>query len=417
MKLWKKAAGALKDQNSIWMVTLSRRSVYRNPDLEAAIIRATSHDESYVDYKNVQRVFAWVRMSPTYLKPLVKAISTRMERTGCWAVALKGLMLMHGIFCCKIPAVRMIGRLPFDLSNFSDSHLSPEKSWGHSMLVRTYFTFLDQKSALLCAQVSQDAKRTSSAASGCQKPMITVMMAKLLMLQELQSLLDLLLQIKPQADGIKRSGLVLEAMDCIIIEIFDVYSKICTLIATILSRIYDSTREEASTVLNVLHQGNKQAKELSHFFELCNSLGVLNASEFPKVEQVPVEDMEEVQRVIDRRISSDHVLLEIRDDVPVVNTDDSKLNKGNSRAIIVREMVRPIIPYEGTQKFLTTVVTDKWEVFEDEALKVHTMTYSGFSSNVKTLGAVVTEPLAAKSNVSNNHVQRHKAEIPDFITF
>lgn len=411
MKLWKKAAGALKDQNSIWIAALSRRSVYRNPDLEAAIIRATSHDESQIDYKNVQRVFAWVRMSSTYLKPLVKAISARMERTGTWVVALKGLMLMHGVFCCKIPAVQMIGRLPFDLSNFSDSHLSREKAWGYNMFVRTYFTFLDQKSSFLCARVPQGSKRTSSAASRCEKPKMMVMMAELRMLQELQSLLDLLLQVKPQADGIRRAVLVLEAMDCVIIEIFEVYSKICALIATILSCIYDSTRAEASIVLSVLHMANKQANELSHFFDLCNSLGVLNASEFPKVEQVPMEDIKEVERVINGRISSKHkIVLEISDDLYTDNKDDSEQNKGSSRAIIFREMVNSIIPREGPHEFLTTIVTDKWEVFEDEDLKVHNITYGGRSSGT-------TDTLAAFANVSNNHVQPYKQEIPDLITF
>ncbi|OWM76691.1 putative clathrin assembly protein At1g25240 [Punica granatum] len=407
MKLWKRAAGAVKDQNSIWIAAVSRRSVYRNPDLEAAIIRATSHDESYVDYKNVQRVFTWVRTSPTYLKPLLLALSARMQRTRSWAVALKGLMLMHGIFCCKIPAVQRIGRLLFDFSGFEDSHMSPHKAWGYNAFVRAYFTFLDQKAALLCARVPQGPKAPSSAsnsfsASTREKPTKMIMMAELLMLQELQSLLDLLLQIKPKAEGMRRAGLVLEAMDCVIIEIFDVYSKICTLIARVLSRVYESTKAEASTALNVLQQANKQAEALSHFFEFCNSLGVLNASEFPKVEQVPAEDIEEVERIVKRRVSSDEkLLLEISDDVCRKN-DDSEWNMDHNRAIVVREMAGPIVQHVGQQKFLTTIVTDKWEVFDDDHhLKVHSIINGGFSSNVS----------------NNHHVQPYKQEIPDLITF
>jgi hypothetical protein len=107
MKLWRRAAGALKDQNSILAVSLSGQTRYRNSDLEAAIVNATSHDESYVDYRSAQRVFAWIRASPVSLKPLIWALASRS-----WVVAIKGLMLMHGVFCCKTAAVRRIGRLP-----------------------------------------------------------------------------------------------------------------------------------------------------------------------------------------------------------------------------------------------------------------------------------------------------------------
>ncbi|RVW34600.1 putative clathrin assembly protein [Vitis vinifera] len=89
MKLWNRASGNLKDRNSIWMASISRRSPNRNPDLEAAIIRATSHDETYVDYRNAQRVFAWVKTSPAYLKPLIWALSKRMEKTRSWVVPSK----------------------------------------------------------------------------------------------------------------------------------------------------------------------------------------------------------------------------------------------------------------------------------------------------------------------------------------
>ncbi|KAG6757585.1 hypothetical protein POTOM_037903 [Populus tomentosa] len=65
------------------------------PDLEAAIVNATSHDESYVDYRNAQRVFALIRDSPVSLKPLIWPLASRS-----WVVAIKGLMLMPGVFCC-----------------------------------------------------------------------------------------------------------------------------------------------------------------------------------------------------------------------------------------------------------------------------------------------------------------------------
>ncbi|KAK4763793.1 hypothetical protein SAY87_013231 [Trapa incisa] len=386
MKLWKRAAGALKDHRSIWISAVSRRSVYRSPDLEAALIRATSHDESRVDYKNVQRVFAWVRTSPNYLRPFVEAISARMERTGSWPVALKGLMLMHGVFYCKVPAVHKIGCLPFDFSNFSDSHTSHNKAWGYNMLIRSYFAFLDHKSTFLYASAKTAAASTS-------------MMADLTTLQEMQSLLDLLLRIKPQTTAMRRAELVLEAMDCVVIEIFNIYSKICKLIASVLSLIaQDST--EAAMALSAIHQANKQADELSQFFEMCRIIGVLNASEFPKVEWVPVEDIEVIRRVVDGQIP--------------MRPKTSLADEGTSgRAVTVTETPGSAPSQTGQQRLLTTIVTDKWEVFDDDE--------DEWSSSLGTWSIVSTTTAAAATTPAyrnNHHVQPYyRQEIPDFITF
>lgn len=127
--LWRRAAAAVKDGHSLWMARLmaGRRKGAGGrqfPDLEVAVIRATSHDPSRIDYTNAQRVFTWVRTSPsTFLRPLLLALSRRMQRTRSWVVALKGLLLIHGVFCSRTPLLDKIGRLPFDLSNFQANHL------------------------------------------------------------------------------------------------------------------------------------------------------------------------------------------------------------------------------------------------------------------------------------------------------
>ncbi|KAF2305704.1 hypothetical protein GH714_007667 [Hevea brasiliensis] len=275
MKFWRRATGALKDQRSILLASLSRLSGYRNPDLEAAIIKATNHNDSYVDYGNVQRVFAWIRASPVSMKPLIRALSSRMEKTRSWVVALKGLMLMHGVFCCKTPAVLRIGRLPFDLSNFSDGHSKSGKMWGFNAFVRSYYAFLDQRSALLYEQRKQT-----------EDPMVQ----ELLKLQNWQILLDLLLRIKPRNSNM-RENLILEAMDCVIVEIFDVYSKICNGIAKILLGIYSAGKLEARMALKVLQKAMTQGEDLALYFEFCRDFGVFNAMEVPKVTHIPEEDI------------------------------------------------------------------------------------------------------------------------------
>ena len=67
----------------------------RSPELEAAVIRATGHDEGPVDYRSVSRVFALARASPPALQPLMWALARLAGRTWCWAAALKVLVLAH----------------------------------------------------------------------------------------------------------------------------------------------------------------------------------------------------------------------------------------------------------------------------------------------------------------------------------
>ncbi|KAF3619603.1 putative IAA-alanine resistance protein 1-like [Capsicum annuum] len=201
MRLWRKVSGLLKDQNSVWIDSLLRRTTLWNPDIEAAVIKATSHDEFSMNMKNVDRIFRWLRLSSTNIKPLIWAISIRTEKMRSWVVAIKVLILMHGLYSTRLPCIQRIGRLTFDLSNFKDGHSRNYKMQGINVFIRSYFAFLDQKSPL-----------SDSA-------------------------------IVP---------LVLEAMDCVMTEIFYVYSKIRLGIARVLSRINSVGKVKAIMALKII---------------------------------------------------------------------------------------------------------------------------------------------------------------------
>ncbi|KAB2620113.1 clathrin assembly protein [Pyrus ussuriensis x Pyrus communis] len=354
MKLWKKAAGLIKDRNSIWVATISRRTSFRNPDLEAIIIKATSHDEATVDYKNFHRVYQWVRTSPLYLKPLLYALSTRMEKTHSWVVALKGLMLMHGIFCCKILSVQKIGRLPFDLSNFCDKHSKPSKTWAYDAFVRAYFTYLDQRSAFL---------------STLEEPPLLEELGRL---QKWQSLLDMLLEIKPEAISPHRTNnhtynnkvyLISEAMICLLTEIFDVYSRVCKAIAGALLRIYAAPgKQEAQMALGVVQKAGVQGEELSLYLEYCMDMGILSAADCPKVEQIPEEDIRDLERIINQASKRKESFVEC-----------------DRMAAAQMEEDKAIVPMQKPTKKSKTIITDKWEVFEEDLISWVSADTSGFS--------------------------------------
>ncbi|XP_010511773.1 PREDICTED: putative clathrin assembly protein At1g68110 [Camelina sativa] len=342
MKLWKRAAAAIKDRKSLLAIGFSRRSSsssYRNADLETAIIKATSHDDTSVDYSNAHRVYKWIRSSPLNLKTLINALSTRVNHTRSWIVALKSLMLLHGVLCTKVPSVvGEIRRLPFDLSGFSDGHSCLSKTWGFNIFVRTYFAFLHNYSSFLSDQIHRIRNnRTKS------NEKVENVIQDLEKIQKLQSLLDMIIQIKPIADNMKKT-LILEAMDCLVIESINIFGRIRSGIIKILPL---AGKTEAATVLKIVQKATSQGEDLTIYFDFCKGFGVPNARETPQFVSIPEEEVEAIEEMIEKPKPKPEKEEE-------VEVEDEK-------AMVVLEQPGK----------LKTIITDKWEIFEDDYHKNH----------------------------------------------
>lgn len=382
----------LKDQSSIWLTSFSKRTSWRNPEIEVAVIKSTSHNDSLIDYRNAQRVFAWVRVSPAYLKPLVWAIAMRIQKTRSWVVALKGLMLMHGVFCCRVPALRRIGRLPFDLSSFKDEHTKHGEKWGHDTFIRAYYSFLDRKSSLLFSHSQEQYKgqlRKVEADQDEQKTS-TSMMQCLVWLQEMQDLLDMLLEIKPQSESMVGT-LILEAMDCVMIEIFDVYSRICSGISAVLIQICSAGKVEASMGLKVLHKANIQGKELCLYIKFCRELGVNNAVNCPAVKQIPEEDIRMLE----------HIITEVEDRSNEQNNDTTK--ERSSSTVILESKIEE--RSDSGRYSLQTKVTDQWEAFDEDHSRIFVMGEKVAKSREEHLKALI-----------DIHAHGNRTEFPNLIS-
>ncbi|CAN7122798.1 unnamed protein product [Brassica rapa subsp. narinosa] len=328
MKLWKRAAAAIKDQKSLIAVGFSRRASYRNTDLEAAIIKATSHDDSSVDYSNAQRVYKWIKASPLNLKTLNHALSSRVNHTRSWIVALKSLMLLHGVVSCKVPSVvGEIRRLPFDLSDFSDGHSSLSRTWGFNIFVRAYFAFLNSYSSFTSDQIIRTRANLRSDKVDSVKQQLD-------RIQKLQSLLDLILQIRPIADNMKRA-LILEAMDCIVLESINIYGRICSGIIKILPA---AGKTDAARSLKIVNKATSQGEDLAMYFEFCKGFGVSNARDTPQFVTIPMAEVEAMEKMVKR-----------------VEKYEEEVVEEEEKAIVLLEKPR-----------LQTIITDKWETFEDD---------------------------------------------------
>lgn len=306
---WRRAAAALKDRRSLLLARLRPRRAgssswqWHHREMEAAVIRATSHEDRWMDYRSAGRVFAWARSSPSLLRPVMWALARRARRTRCWVVALKSLMIAHGLLLRSglAPRAARAGRVPFELADFRDrSSSSSARSLAFSAFVRAYFRFLDYRS-LFAAQEDTDGDDTKKLWLSDPQAACLDRIAKK------QFLLELLLQIRPYGDGME-VPLVLEAMDCALIEIFQVYGEICTGIARFLvsgvpgGPAKPTTMRKAATAagVKVLWRAAEQSAQLSSYFDLCRGLGVANARKLPAAAFVRLkdDDVRDLERIL-----------------------------------------------------------------------------------------------------------------------
>ncbi|KAI6679226.1 hypothetical protein NL676_033107 [Syzygium grande] len=147
----RKTLGAVKDQTSIGLAKVASNMA---PELEVAIVKATSHDDDPVDEKYIRRILNLTSYSRGYVHACVSALSKRLSKTRDYIVALKSLVVIHRllndgdpIFHEEIMYATRRGARLLNLSDFRDEAHS--SSWDHSAFVRTYAGYLDQKLELI----------------------------------------------------------------------------------------------------------------------------------------------------------------------------------------------------------------------------------------------------------------------------
>ncbi|KAI4346939.1 hypothetical protein L6164_007802 [Bauhinia variegata] len=147
----RKAIGAVKDQTSIGIAKVASNMA---PELEVAIVKATSHDDDPASEKYMREILGLMSYSRGYVHACVSAVSKRLGKTRDWIVALKALVLVHRLlnegpplFQEEILYATRRGTRLLNMSDFRDEAHS--SSWDHSAFVRTYAMYLDQRLELM----------------------------------------------------------------------------------------------------------------------------------------------------------------------------------------------------------------------------------------------------------------------------
>ena len=373
MKLSKRASGMFKDKYSLWLTTLKTENGHRNPEIEAAVIKATNHDEFHVDYSNWERIFTWVRFSQSHIKTIVWGITTRMEKTRSWVVALKGLMLMHGVFCCNLAAGQQIGRLPFDFSNFKDRNSRNEAIWGYNEFIRAYYSFLDQKSSFIFLHAQKKRKSTKLPKIGDDRKSdhssnSASVMQDLVLLKTMQGLLDSLLRTRLETYSMdshkKVSPLVLEAMNYIVVEMNVIHNRICKVTSMVLTRIYESAgTAEVTLALKIMRIAKSQHEQLSSYYKFCKAIGVLCAKDCPTLKPFPEEDIENLEKMLATGgLAMFNPGQKIYKSLAVA---DQKNDTRNRETLVVAE-TNDVDEEDDGMSTLKTIITDEWQMFDDD---------------------------------------------------
>lgn len=340
----RKAIGAVKDQTSIGIAKVASNMA---PDLEVAIVKATSHDDDPASEKYIREILNLTSLSRGYILACVTSVSRRLGKTRDWVVALKALMLVHRLlnegdplFQEEILYSTRRGTRLLNMSDFRDEAHS--SSWDHSAFVRTYAFYLDQRLELALFERKSGGNGSSSSHhsngrddfrsppqrsydydnAGIPKrsrsygdmnemgggggrdekkavtPLREMTPERIFgKMGHLQRLLDRFLTLRPTGLA-KNSRMILIALYPVVRESFKLYADICEVLAVLLDKFFDMEYADCVKAFDAYASAAKQIDELIAFYNWCKETGVARSSEYPEVQRITSKLLETLEEFV-----------------------------------------------------------------------------------------------------------------------
>ncbi|MCO5595661.1 hypothetical protein L7F22_049706 [Adiantum nelumboides] len=326
------AIGLLKDQTSI---SIAKVASSGTPDLEVAIVKATSHEEVPSEERYVQVVLHRTSFSRAYVNACVCNIARRLSKTCNWVVAIKALILSHRLlrdgdaaFGKELMLSRRQGMRVLNVSDFRDeSHLN---GWDFSAFVHAYGFYLDSR--LDCSSWGSfgarpkpdrrashkdssfeysdsvhhsdeygsydndtEMKHPEKEKSSSLKDMKMHQLIEIL--PAFQRLLGRVLACKPTGPA-KANRLVSVALYAVIRESFVIYADLQDGLAVLHDSFFDMDLEDCGRVLEIFVRAAKQMDQLMSFYSFCKALGVCKTAEYPSVHVISKDLLVEMEDFI-----------------------------------------------------------------------------------------------------------------------
>ncbi|KAE8658250.1 putative clathrin assembly protein [Hibiscus syriacus] len=315
----RKAIGAVKDQTSIGIAKVESNMA---PELEVAIVKATSHDDDPADEKYVRQILSLTSYSG-------------------------GLMNDGGpVFQEEILYATRKGTRLLNMSDFRDEAHS--SSWDHSAFVRAYAMYLDQRLELMLFDRKRgkgsggsshgngegrnggirdtfwsssptlneydygdfrgdngygaygmprrtrsygDMNETVGGRDGREEKKTVTPLREMKpemifgKMGHLQRFLDRFLSCRPTGLA-KISRMILYALYPVMKESFQLYADICEVLAVLLDRFFNMKYPDSVKAFDAYTSAAKQIDELIAFCNWCKEIGVVRSSEYPEVQRI-----------------------------------------------------------------------------------------------------------------------------------
>ncbi|KAJ7540687.1 hypothetical protein O6H91_10G026700 [Diphasiastrum complanatum] len=314
----------------------------RAPDLDVAIVKATSHDDIPANEKYIQEILYLTSCYRGYVSACVAGLAKRLSRTHDWIVAIKTLMVTHRLLKDGDPSfedeLMFVSRRMLNVSNFRDD--SHSNAWDYSAFVRTYGMYLNERLDCFASFSGQsnrnnsredyrssyddrrsgydnyrsdygssyndDRRRDSPEKKQNQNILVKDMMPDMLLekLPSLQRLLERVLACRPTGAA-KHHRLVQMSLYSILGESFQIYSELCDGITILLDGFFDMEHQDCVKAFDIYSRSAKQAEDLSSFYNVTKSVGICRPSEYPTMQKISKDQLDSLEDYLrDRSRSS-----------------------------------------------------------------------------------------------------------------
>lgn len=291
----RKAIGAVKDHTSISLAKVINSAT---PNLEVAVLKATSHDEVPIDERYVNEILLLISTNKSHASAGATAISRRIARTRNWIVAVKTLTLVLRISQSgdhHFPHHILRSSKTLNLSTFRDD--STPGAWDFTAFVRTFALYLDDR--LDCFLAGKFLRRRPRSNSPVRD------MKPLVLLDRIscwQKLLDRAIGTRPTGVA-KTNRLVKISLYAVVRESFDLYRDVSDGLALLLDSFFHLQYQSCVSAFQACVKASKQFEELCSFYTLCKSIGVGRPSEYPSVQKISNELIETLQEFLKDQVS------------------------------------------------------------------------------------------------------------------